>query len=224
MSTPISSPLPPDLRTLLNAHKAEILNELNCHQVGTIESYDYISQTASVRIAMLRTIGTEQVPYPVLTDCPVAFPSGGTAAITFPLTKGDPCLVVFNDRDIDNWFVSGATTASNTPRTHSLSDGVVLPGVRNASNKLDASGNSLKLVFGDNYVDIGAGVTIHGSTSFVVLGPRITISNASTSLKAVLGNLCDVLTAWVNTGGSTPNAATLSAIASAKALANSLLD
>lgn len=227
MSELVTSPIPPDLRTLLENLKTEIFYSLNCHQVGVIESYNPSTQTASVRLSMLKTIGTEQVPYPILTDCPVMVPMGGAGYMTFPIAKGDPCLVLFNDRDIDRWFTTGNVVAPNSARAHSLSDGIVFVGIRNATNPpAQNSGSSVRIYYGNSYMLVGNGSAQLGSDlgAVVSLGAKVRVGNNSTTLLLALNELCDTMTNWVNTGGSTPNAGTLAAITATKATINSLLN
>ena len=230
MSDLVTSPVPPDLRALLDNLKAEIFYTLNCHQVGTIESFDPVKQTASIRLSMLRVIGTEEVAYPLLTDCPVMFPAGGGAYMTFPVAKGDPCLVLFNDRDIDNWFTTGNVVAPNSIRAHSLSDGVALVGIRSLANPPPYTLNNAVVVgLGSSTIKMTTAgeIVLHrevsGSVSEINLTAKISLTNNATDLKTALDQLCGVLTSWVNTGGSTPNAATLTAITNAKNTIDSLL-
>ena len=225
LKLPINSPVPPSLRVLLDATTQNLSYDLNCHQVGVIESYDSSRQTASVRIAVLRTLGTENLPYPLLTDCPVLVPAGGAGYMTFPIAAGDPCLVLFNDRDLDNWFVSGGTQTLNSERAHSLSDGMVLVGIRNLTNPPPtSSATSVDIHYAGGSLAVGESPKLEGSGGAkVVASSTVDISNSATSLKAALDSLCSALSAWVNTGGSTPNPATLAAIAAAKNQIDSVL-
>jgi len=65
---------------------------------------------------------------PLLQDCPVIFPRGGGVSITFPLSKGDECLIMFADRGIDFWHQSGGINKAVDDRMHDLSDAFVIPG------------------------------------------------------------------------------------------------
>lgn len=247
MSDLITSPVPPDLRALLDNLKAEIFYTLNCHQVGVIESYNPTKQTASIRLSMLRVIGTEEVAYPLLTDCPVMFPAAGGAYMTFPVVKGDPCLVLFNDRDIDNWFTTGNVVAPNSIRAHSLSDGIAILGIRSLANPPPYTANDavmlalgtasvkittagvVRMTKGSGYVEVSAaGVAkLHGANGAeVVVDTKVAVTSpaSNTSLRTALEQLSNLMTAWVNTGGSTPNAATLTAINNWKTYVQLLLD
>jgi hypothetical protein len=69
--------------------------------------------------------------FPKLMDCPVVFPQGGGAVLTFPLAPGDEVLVIFASRGIDWWWQNGAAKGPQPPaecRMHDLSDGFVIPG------------------------------------------------------------------------------------------------
>jgi hypothetical protein len=196
----------PDLRALLNAHRDEIFSSFNCHQIGTIVSFDKDRQSATVRINAQRVVfdkpqttteGLQQQPrvldYPALTDVPVFFASGGNARLTLPIAAGDTCLLLFNDRDLDAWWTTGGTSAPNSSRMHSLSDALALVGFRSLANKVeDYSGTDAELRFGDAVVSIAPDGTITLKVAedgpSAVLAPDGTIvlaaSDATATMKA----------------------------------------
>jgi len=141
-------PAEPSLTDVLTAHKKDINLNLACHHIGTIQSFDATKQTATVTLNYQQTFYVKNAasgvyeqslrPYPLLQDCPVVCLGGAAGALTFPITKGDECLVLFNDRDIDNWFAGGAGTGPATPRLHSFSDALVIVGVRSLGKVLQA--------------------------------------------------------------------------------------
>jgi len=128
--------VPPDLRSTLTSLKTEIFYDLNCHEIGEIVSFDPATQTASIQLAVDIQDSQAVYRYPLLTNCPVFVLSGGGGCITMPVTAGDSCLVLFNDRDIDNWYTTGNEAVPNSTRMHDLSDGLALVGFRNLSNKI----------------------------------------------------------------------------------------
>jgi len=155
----------PQLKDLLDAWKKNVFIDMNCHALGTIESFDPDNQTASISINYLKSyvINGESVPkkYPLLLDCPIIMMSGGGATLTFPVKKGDTCLVLFNDRNIDNWFVGGQVTELDNNRAHSLSDGIALIGLRSVKNKVeDYDENRAVLRKGDFAMGVGDKVLI----------------------------------------------------------------
>jgi hypothetical protein len=198
MSEFLSSIPEPDLTTLLRQHRQEIFSSLNCHQVGTIVSFDPTKQSASVELSVSRLAGGEIVAYPKLVDCPVFVPSGGGGRLSFPVVAGDRCLVLFNDRNLDLWFSSGQTGVPNSPRCHSRADGLVIVGFRPAFSPLPG------------YSMTDAEFKFENGT--ISVANKLRLANADTNLKAVLDLVVTAMTALnLKTG---PSAATQIAAAS----------
>lgn len=131
-----------ELDDVLDLIKKEVMLDLNCHHIATIQEFNSSDQTIRATINYTQTYykqaqdGTYvpfQVPYPILVDVPVIILGGGPAALTFPIASGDECLILFNDRDLDNWYGGASSGAVNSNRLHSFSDGLALVGFRNIS-------------------------------------------------------------------------------------------
>lgn len=111
---------------------------------GIVQSFDAVKMVAVVQPAINGVIRNQDGSYssiqlPLLLDCPVFFPSGGGVTLTFPVTKGDECLVVFSSRCIDSWWELGGIQGQAELRMHDLSDGFCLPGVRSQPRKITVS-------------------------------------------------------------------------------------
>ena len=102
----------------IQALKKEILSSLHCALPGTVESFDADTQTASVRPAVKKL--------PLLQDVPVFFPGNGAGGVTWPVSPGDGCLLVFADGDTDRWFEEAAAGDPASGRLHALSDAFAL--------------------------------------------------------------------------------------------------
>lgn len=115
------------------------LKNLHTCLPGIIDSFDPDTQTASVQPAIKR-IFTEQGPValPVCVDVPVAFPGGGDFFLTFPVQRGDECILFFSERCIDFWFANGGVQLPAEYRLHDLSDAFAQVGVNSQPNKLAA--------------------------------------------------------------------------------------
>ena len=183
----------PDLCAILDSLKHDINTEMRCISIGTIQSFDSTNQTATIALNYKRWISATSTTksktedYPLLVKCPVFILNGGGAYITFPIAKGDSCLVLFCDREIDTWFTKGGTNAPQSARVHDLNDGIALVGIKNKGNfissyyqggvKLYSSGNiiitSVKdaiylndfCVVASNGLEVGTGATGTFSTS-----------------------------------------------------------
>lgn len=167
------------LASLLQLEQLDTLDTMNCHQVGEIVSFNPASQTAEVQIKMLRPFNGELKQYPVLLDCPCVVLGGGKGRVTFPIEKGDSCLVLFNDKDFDNWFASGQSMPPRSPRMHSFSDAIALVGIRNKQNKItDYLSNGTELKYGSSTIKLEDNkVTVtNGSANIVISGGSITIT------------------------------------------------
>lgn len=225
--SPFGSIQNPDLAALLGQWRDQIFASLNCHQLGKIVSFEAAKQTAVVSLAVVRQVGNETTEYPLLVDVPLFVLRGGTAVLWMPIAVGDPCLVLFNDRDIDNWFATGAAAVPNSPRVHSLADGLALVGFSSLASLIaPPDAGTMRLSYGTSFFAItNAGQVLAESSQGgnISLTDKVRIANASLTLKAGIDTLCSALTAWVNTGGSTPNAATIAAINAVQTAFASLL-
>lgn len=175
----------PSLADLLKIHKRDIMLSLNCHALATIQSFDSSALTVTATInykKSLLTAGadgvykTTLVDYPLMLDMPLVIIGGGPANITFPIQQGDTCLILFNDRDIDNWFQSGQVGPVASGRLHAFSDGVALVGVRSQANPID------------DYDETRAGISWM-QTVVKVSEDKVKIANAVESLNAILQDL-----------------------------------
>ena len=124
------------LAALLEMQDKGTKRQINCHQVGEIVSFDPATQTAEVKVKMSFLLNGKITEYPLLLDCPCIILSGNLGRLTFPINKGDSCLVLFNDRDMDNWYSGGQTMPPRTDRLHDFSDAIALVGLRNKQNEI----------------------------------------------------------------------------------------
>lgn len=119
----------PSLDTAIESSIATALKKLHVALPGRIVSFDPCTQTASVQPLIEQILQNDQAaPLPMLTDVPVQFPRGGAFVMTFPVTPGDECLIIFAERCIDGWFASGQSSIPLDYRLHDLSDGFALVG------------------------------------------------------------------------------------------------
>ena len=134
---------------------------------GIIEKYTAAEQVCSVRVSLsiptFDDIGTRtEHEIPLLLDVPVYFPQGGGFTLTFPVAKGDECLVVFASRCIDAWWKNGGVQPLNELRMHDLSDGFAFVGFRSQTSVLSPvpsiSSVQIRSNDGNTKVDIASGV------------------------------------------------------------------
>lgn len=147
----------PTLESLLESFRHDLLKKLNCVKVGEIQSYSVGGANqipiATVLIAQQQVTSIDAATgvrtlaeYPLLVNVPVYFMGGGGITQTFPINEGDECIILFNDRQLENWIQDGAGQAPSMPNLHDLSDGMCLVGLRsNPRALLDISATAYQL-------------------------------------------------------------------------------
>lgn len=149
---------PPGFMEILDAQKKEIFASLNCVQIGKIESFDAATQTASISLLLKRVVNidpkgvkTLQENITIIYKCPVMSLFGGNAFLSMPIAAGDNCLVLFNDRQIDDWFVNGGVQIPTSSRMHDVSDAFAIVGIRALTDIIATYlSNGIRLSYGDN--------------------------------------------------------------------------
>ncbi|MDY4387905.1 Gp138 family membrane-puncturing spike protein [Pectobacterium aroidearum] len=109
----------------------------------------------------------ESNPLPLLVDVPVVFPHGGGCTLTFPVSPGDECLIIFADRCIDFWWQSGGIQEPVSDRMHSLSDAFVIVGPQSQAKKISGISTSaaqLRTDDGAAFIEVAAGHNITVTT------------------------------------------------------------
>jgi hypothetical protein len=105
------------------------LLDVHTSMPGIVQSYDALTQTADISIAMKRTLKDGTVVDSVkLPNVRVLFPRTSALQMHYPLNSGDSVLLVFHERDVDAWRTSGSIGVPGTNRKFSLSDVVAIPG------------------------------------------------------------------------------------------------
>ncbi|MCL5500635.1 hypothetical protein M5Y49_18345 [Escherichia coli] len=124
----------------------KVFSTLKVAMPGVIESFDPDSVTASVRPAIKGYDGgTEDdgwIELPLLVDVPVIFPRGGGCTLTFPVSAGDECLLIFADRCIDFWWQNGGVQKPVDLRMHDLSDAFAIVGPQSQAHKISGISTS----------------------------------------------------------------------------------
>jgi hypothetical protein len=170
---------------------------------GIIQSFDSTSQTVTVKCAVRERVNIEGnltwTEIPLLVDVPIVIPRAGGYMVTFPITAGDECLVVFADSCIDAWYQSGGIQNQIDRRRHDLSDAFAIIGtwsqpkkISNYSNNtvqirneaktayVEIDGTTINIVTSGNAnINCNSSVNINANSAANVTAPQVTV-NAST--------------------------------------------
>lgn len=135
------------LAEVLASERKTLSEQMRVALPGIIQSFDPESLTAVVQPA-IRYIERDNdgnkstKDYPLLVDVPVIFPRGGGCTLTFPVSEGDECLVIFADRCIDFWWQSGGIQEPADGRMHDLSDAFCIVGPQSQAKKISGISTS----------------------------------------------------------------------------------
>lgn len=174
---------------------ADIMFRIRCAIPAIIQSYDPGTNTVEAQPAIRERLVEEDgsiryLNLPLLINVPVVFPSSGSASITFPIGKGDECLIIFSDLAIDNFWTSGSVQNPVEVRRHDLSDGIAIPcslsvvRARGAGNGMNIQGSKVTIKSDKGYVEVAPTTVkvIQGDTTITVDGTSTVLSAAGTSI------------------------------------------
>lgn len=151
------------------------LKELHTCLPGIIQRYNASANTVDVQPAIQRTFTDGVQNFPILEGVPVHFPGGGGFTVTFPIVPGDECLLIFSERCINYWHLTGELRPGENYRLHDPSDAFALVGIRSQPRALasiqtdgmelrnDSRSTYIKLT--DSGIEIKGNVTVTGIVS-----------------------------------------------------------
>lgn len=96
---------------------------------GVLKDYDTGTKSATIRLEIRREHAIQgMIEFADLPNVRVALPSGGGYGLSLPLSSGDPGLVVFSERSLDEWSVRGGAVDPSA-ENHGLNGAVFYPGI-----------------------------------------------------------------------------------------------
>ena len=177
---------------------------------GYVHEYDKATNTCSVQPSVKMTLPNgSNINYPILGNASVIFPSTPRSAISFPIKKGDPVLIIFSQRSLDSWQVSDGDQIVNPQdaRVHNLSDAIVIPGLfPNAKSPVSTlTGQEEDLILAHNIGTAEESLTVMKADGNIEFSP--------VTLVTINGNLIvtEDITAVNITASAAVNAATVTA-------------
>lgn len=144
----------PDLGCIINAAQNKNNLDFNCMRIAIVQEFYPEDLTVSVLIANKKTInqnmdGTQEVRDYALIRAKICYCN---PFITSPIQKGDECILLFNDREIESWFINGEINAEAYTRMHDLTDAVAIFGIRSLPKMIDIVADCLNLFYGNSNI------------------------------------------------------------------------
>lgn len=160
----------PSLLSVLEKKMKFFSSKIRVSEPGKVKSFDSSKNKAQIQLLIKERVVAEsesrrELP-PVINDVPVVFEGSGGHRLIYPVSVGDVVMVVFSDRSLDKWLVSGGEVDPGDDRSHHIADAVAYPGLMDFGHVQRASRFIEFTESGD--VKIGAAlghqVTIMGTT------------------------------------------------------------
>ena len=203
------------LQTMEIAQDA-IMSRLNCHNVGRIIEFDKNTQTCTVELMQIKQFNNQTlIPAPI-TQVPLIILGSGGGHITMPNPVGTICLLLFLDRNIDNFMETGEQYVPDTSRMHDFTDAISLTTFTTLANPLQSYDDEAISIFNEGliegvqklsfiriYPNIIQIETADGAN--ITLNDKVSISNSNQNLGTLIKALltaCEGITT-VNGGGLT---------------------
>lgn len=129
----------PSPETVLKRVIARMLREASTAEPGVIESYDRTTCTVDVQPLLMRVTRGETGDRvvkraPMVNNCPVLFFGGGGSRLTFPVKRGDTCLLIVSTRSLDRWNALGGEVDPQDNRAHHITDSIALCGLSDSAH------------------------------------------------------------------------------------------
>ncbi len=113
------------VKAITTAIEQNRINKLHTIVPGKIVDYDLEQGTATIQPLASTHFNGENVPYPLLYEVPVVFPKFGLIEISGPVEENDEVLLVFSERNLDEWREAEETTS---PSQYSMQNAIAIPG------------------------------------------------------------------------------------------------
>lgn len=153
------SQVKPSLMQTLEAVKTNLRYNLNCVKIAIVEEFRPETMEVQCRIANKKLIGLNPDGSQILQDYPLItarchfFGWGGIGA-TYPIEKGMEGILLFNDRELESWFINGGVNQLAYTRCHDLTDAIFICGIHSKPNLIEVLLDCLHLYNGETDIQL----------------------------------------------------------------------
>lgn len=134
-------------------------NSINCVRVGIVDSYDANTRVAKVTIANKLTTSIKDNGTPVTQNyapiyAKVLFFGWKDIGITHPIFQGMEGILLFNDREIESWYINGSVNNLAYKRAHSKTDAILIVGLLSLPNMIATLQDCINLFYKTTFLRI----------------------------------------------------------------------
>lgn len=192
-----------DFNDIMSIAQEAIMARLNCHNIGRIIEFDSTTQTCTVELMQIKQFNENFYTPAPITQVPLIMLGASSGYITMPNPVGTICLLLFLDRNIDNFMETGEQYVPETARMHDFTDCVALTTFKTLANPLqnydedaitifneqvieEIKSNSFIKVYGDSIQIKTQSLAETPISSEIVLDDKIHIANNLQSLSGLI--------------------------------------
>lgn len=194
-----------------------IMSRLNCHNIGRIIEFDKDTQTCTVELMQIKQFSNQLITPAPITQVPLIMLGAGGAYITMPNPVGTICLLLFLDRNIDNFMETGEQYVPDTTRMHDFTDAIALTTFTTLVNPLNDYDEEAVTLFNEGLIDEISKLSYikiypdkieiqAADGANITANDKVSISNSSQDLGTLIQSFltaCESI-ATVNGGALTP--------------------
>jgi hypothetical protein len=130
-----------------------IMSRLNCHNIGRILEFDKLTQTCTVELMQLKQFNQYTITPAPITQVPLIILGAGGGHITMPNPVGTICLLLFLDRNMDNFMETGEQYVPDTTRMHDFTDAIALTTFTTLANPLNDYDEEAITLFNEGLIE-----------------------------------------------------------------------
>ena len=179
------------VRFTLNPYEKAMIYFTGCNAVST-------KNIANKMVIGLDSAGVQQtIDYPLIT-AKVYFLGNKDRGVTIPLDKGDEGIILFNDREIESWFINGEINNLSYDRSHHITDAIFLVGMHSQPKMLNFVADCINLWYNDTYIRLSENnIAMNGDTNITgdvaitgnqTITETLTVTNGISDLTGATGS------------------------------------
>ena len=167
--------LPADLTQIQEISNSNTAQEMNCVRIGVIQEFYPENLTAQVRLVDKMLTGLNPDGSQILKEYPPIYAKVCycNPFSTFPLTQGMECVLLFNDRELETWFINGGSNIQAYPRMHDLTDAIAIVGIRSLPQMIQILTDCLHLFYGQSDLQLKAQQAVLNSPQIDLNGTNV---------------------------------------------------
>ena len=174
--------LPADLTQIQEISNSNTAQEMNCVRIGVIQEFYPENLTAQVRLVGKMLTGLNPDGSQILKEYPPIYAKVCycNPFCTFPLTQGMECVLLFNDRELETWFINGGSNIQAYPRMHDLTDAIAIVGIRSLPQMIQILTDCLHLFYGQSDLQLKAQQAVLNSPQIDLNGTNVLNATSAT--------------------------------------------